>query len=245
MRSPRILTVGSGTAAPGETVSVPIWVNDPTGISGVQIALEYDPISLKYLGSQVGEDFSNFLVLSHDVEGVIHIAMTGSSIPSIPRTSSLVSEIRFQTRPDRLPGEISPVRLSGCSIIVGTERVSLIVQTGEVSVTPGAPSEKMKGISQRRVEDSPRSTRPYSTKKQNKQEKTPISINQISIPRSDFNFDGTVDSRDLLWLIGGSNGFLSQPGDFIPAPSELPLYERPGWIPLFVSHILADAGDCQ
>lgn len=50
----KTLTVGTASGGIGDTVSIPITINDPTGVGGIAFTITYDPAVFEFMGLQQG-----------------------------------------------------------------------------------------------------------------------------------------------------------------------------------------------
>ena len=95
----RLVAISDTSAAPGETLRVPIRVSDATGIAGVEIKVTYNPNILTAFGAQTTALTSGFAIADSISPGKIAISLASATGPEYPidRRSTLALGQYFQT----------------------------------------------------------------------------------------------------------------------------------------------------
>jgi len=116
------LTVSEIPTMPGHTATVPITVDDATGIAGADMVLTYDPSPLTLTDVQTADLTSGFvLTWNEDPSGTVTIALAGTS--GIAGGSGDLISLTFEVSESAPLGMVSRVRFQNCTLSQHGHRV--------------------------------------------------------------------------------------------------------------------------
>jgi Cohesin domain/FlgD Ig-like domain/Dockerin type I domain len=110
----RALFIPDTSAAPGDTIDIPIRITDASGVAGAQFAVTYNPKILTALSAQTTALTKGFLLADSVSIGKITIAMARDT--SIASGSGSLVNLTFVVNPTAAPGETAKLAFTKLSL---------------------------------------------------------------------------------------------------------------------------------
>ena len=136
------LRIGSVPGAPGDTVTVPVIANGIVGMSGIQMAIEYDAQRLQLQSVETGSATRSFSLVRKNIShSLVTVGMTGSD--EVVVDSAAVAELTMIV----LPGATgtAAVKFQNVYVISAAAEMISVTQTenGIVDLTPSTARNRV------------------------------------------------------------------------------------------------------
>jgi PKD repeat protein len=134
----RVLIVPDTSAAPGETIHIPVNISDATGVAGAVIKLSYDPNILEALGASTTPLSSGFLLTDTVTTG--QIAITMANPIGLAGGSGELVDITFVVSGSVQSGQTSGLVLDSMALFdQNTNPIPVSAQSGTFTVASPGP----------------------------------------------------------------------------------------------------------
>ena len=145
----RQLALPDTSAAPGDTITIPITINNASGIAGAEFRITYDLSVLKAIEATTTSLSNGFALIDSVVNDTLAISMAGSAI-STSSPGDLV-DIKFVIDKDAVHTAVSNLVFDSLALYdQNTDPITASAQNGSVTVDttllPPNPSEEVVGL---------------------------------------------------------------------------------------------------
>ena len=129
------VSIPESSGPPGATVTIPIRVDDATGIAGIEIILTFNPDLLASVETQTATLTSDFLIADSITQGETSISLACAR--GITGGSGSIAEITFKVDSTATPGSSCPLAFNKVSLYdENTESIPATSKDGTFTVTP-------------------------------------------------------------------------------------------------------------
>jgi len=119
----------------GETVEVPVMIDNAAGVAGFQFTLSYDPSALQAVGAVAGELTSGWMVKANTAtSGQLSVAGVDSSLKGLGSVKGSLAKMQFKAvskKSDRSKVSFSVCKLSDS----GGAKIAATCTAGQIRVT--------------------------------------------------------------------------------------------------------------
>ncbi len=129
--NPRLLSLGRVTAIAGEVVTIPVEVDDATGILSAGVTIGYDPQVLEFLGASTSELSSGYLLAYRESQGKVKVGIAGSQ--ELKGTGPIIN-LQFKVLGSELS---SPLTVEEAQLNEG--RIPVLTRSGGLDVEAPLP----------------------------------------------------------------------------------------------------------
>ncbi len=209
------LTIPEVTAKPGESVTVPINVDDASGLAGADITVTYNSSILSFSevkSTMLSSPYWMSPVANPDIPGSIILRMAGNAIPS---GSGSIVDIIFTVSSSAAVGSEAPVSFESAEAFDASgQNIPISTQNGKVKITTPGIKGDVNGDGAVKSNDAILALR--------------ISAGLLTptaqqLWAADMNDDGKVKSNDSILILRKSAGLTAPGSDLIAREGGAPV----------------------